>query len=232
MITIRPSDERGRTKFDWLDSKHTFSFGQYRDPQHMGFGPLRVINDDIFAPGGGFGTHPHREMEIITWVLDGGVEHADSTGAGGVIRPGDVQRTSAGRGIEHSEFNASTTDPLHVLQIWIRPDSDHRGGDPSYEQRHFDDDQLHNTLCRIVSPDGPLTIGQDASLHIARLDSGASVEHAIEPGRGLWVHVARGSVTLNDHDLTGGDGAAVVDEASIRMTAQADAEVLVFDLPM
>lgn len=244
MITIRKAQHRGRTKIDWLDSWHTFSFGQYQDRDHVQFGPLRVINDDIIAGGGGFGEHPHREMEIITWVLSGALRHADSLGTGSVIRPGDAQRMSAGRGIHHSEFNDSKTDPVHLLQIWIHPSPEHQGIEPGYEQKHFDDADYRNQLRRIAGPvgeasggdasgggSGALTIHQDASVYVARLDAGASVAHEPAPGRRVWLHVARGSVTLNDQALAPGDGAAITDESSLTIAATQDAEVLVFDLP-
>ena len=235
MITTRKAQQRGRTKIDWLDSWHTFSFGNYQDHDHVQFGPLRVINDDIVAPAGGFGEHPHREMEIITWVLDGALRHADSLGNGSAIQPGDAQRMSAGRGIYHSEFNDSKTDPVHLLQIWIHPAAEHRGIEPGYEQKHFDDESLRNQLATIATPEGSngsLTIHQNASVHVARLDPGATVRHELPADRQAWLHVARGKVTLNDNTpLEPGDGAAVTDEPVLQITATDSAEVLLFDLP-
>ena len=250
MIRLRPAAERGRTRFDWLDSRHTFSFGDYHDARHMGFRSLRVINDDIVDPGTGFGTHPHRDMEILTLVLDGALEHKDSTGAAGVIRPGDIQRMSAGTGIRHSEYNHSKTEPVHFLQIWIIPEA--RGLQPGYAQVHIPADERRGRLRLLASRDGrdgSVSINQDATVHTALLEPGQKVEHAVARGRGTWVHVARGAVRIGDQQFGPGDGAVIEDESRIVVTgaaapstavaggatagaaADADpAEILIFDL--
>lgn len=231
MITLRKADERGGFDFGWLDTKHTFSFGDYHDPRHMGFRALRVINDDRVQPGEGFPTHGHRDMEIITYVLEGALEHKDSLGTGSVIRPGEVQRMSAGAGIMHSEFNASDRDLLHLLQIWILPER--RGLAPGYEQKAFGEDERRNRL-RVVAArdgrDGAVTVHQDVSLHVGLLDPGVRVSHPLATGRHAWVHVARGSVRLGDQVLSAGDGAAVSDAADVTLEGVEPAEVLVFDL--
>lgn len=230
-IKIRKADERGRANFGWLDSRHTFSFGHYHDPKHMGFGPLRVINDDRVEGGGGFPTHPHANMEIVSYVLEGALEHKDSLGTGSVIRPGDVQRMSAGTGIRHSEFNASPTEPVHFLQIWIMPER--ADLEPGYEQKAYVDTEKRGRL-RLVGArdgrDGSVTIHQDVDLYATILKAGEVVTHAIAPGRGGWVQVARGSITLNGQALTEGDGAAVTSSGNITIEGVTDAEVLVFDL--
>lgn len=231
MITIRRSDERGRFDFGWLDTRHTFSFGEYHDPRHVGFSDLRVVNEDVVAPGAGFPPHPHRDMEILTWVLSGAVAHRDSSGGGGVLRPGELQHMSAGRGIVHSEMNASRTEPLHLLQIWIEPGR--RGLDPHYEQRAFATDLRSGRLAVVASPDGrdgSLRIAQDATLAVAKLGAGEAVSHALAPGRRAWVQVARGEVDLAGLRLGAGDGAALEDEAEVALRAVDDAEILVFDL--
>lgn len=230
MIQLRKSAERGHVDHGWLDTRHTFSFADYYDPAHMGFSALRVINEDFVAPGKGFPTHGHRDMEIITWILDGALEHKDSLGNGSVIRPGDAQRMSAGTGIRHSEFNPSTTEVVHLLQIWLLPNR--QGVAPSYEQTHVDDAALANRLCLIASPDGrdgSVTIHQDARVYAARLN-GAEVAHILAPNRRAWVQVARGTVALNGRHLAAGDGAAVENETSLQITGQG-AELLLFDLP-
>ncbi len=230
-LTVRKSEDRGRANFGWLDSKHSFSFGHYHDPKHMGFGPLRVINDDRVAPGGGFPAHPHSDMEIISYVLDGALEHKDSLGTGSVIRPGDVQRISAGTGIRHSEFNASKTEPVHFLQIWIIPEK--KGLAPGYEQKAFADAEKRGKLRLIGSRDGrdgSVTIHQDVDLYATLLDKGEAVDHAIAPGRGGWVQVARGSVSLNGETLDEGDGVAVTISGPLHIEGLTDAEVLVFDI--
>jgi quercetin 2,3-dioxygenase len=228
MIEIRPSDERGHNQLPWLDSRFTFSFDQYYDPKHVQFRSLRVINEDIIAPGGGFPTHPHGDMEILTWVLGGALEHRDSTGATGVIRPGELQHMTAGRGIRHSEFNPSAKDPTHLLQIWILPER--QGLDPAYEQLAFSDAQLRGKFSLVAGRLAPVTIRQDASLLIARLDKGAKAEHPLATGRHGWVQVARGAVRLNGTELEAGDGAAISDEREVRVESREPSEVLLFDL--
>ncbi|NMF81915.1 pirin family protein [Nodosilinea sp. P-1105] len=232
MITVRPASDRGVADFGWLDSRHTFSFGHYYDPRHMGFASLRVINEDKVAPGQGFGTHGHRDMEIMTYVLSGGLDHQDSLGGGSTIHPGDVQRMSAGTGIRHSEFNASATEPVHFLQIWILPET--AGLRPSYEQIHVSPEAKQGHLHLIGSRqggDGVVTIHQDVNLYAAILTAGQTVDHAIAPGRGVWVQVVRGGITLNGHPLTAGDGAEITDVAGLTLVGTAtEAEVLLFDL--
>jgi redox-sensitive bicupin YhaK (pirin superfamily) len=232
VIEVRPGEARGRASLGWLDSRHSFSFGQYYDPRHMGFGPLRVLNEDHVAPGGGFAPHGHANMEILTFVLDGALEHRDSLGHGSVIRRGDVQRMSAGSGIRHSEYNASRVDPVHFLQVWIQPDVLNVA--PDYQQLHFPDGERRGRLRLVASPDGAqgsLSIRQDARIHSALLDAGDSVGIELAPGRKAWVQVARGVVELNGTRLAEGDGAAVQAEASLSLRALQAAEVLVFDLP-
>lgn len=232
MLSIRKSAERGATRLDWLDSRHTFSFGEYYDPAAMGFSVLRVINDDVVAPRAGFPTHPHRDMEIVTWVLSGALEHRDSLGNGSIIRPGDAQRMTAGSGVTHSEFNPSPNEPVHLLQIWLLPDR--RGLTPGYEQRNFAEADRRGRLRLIVSPDGAegsITIHQDARAYSGLLDSGTSTEHGLEPGRTAWLHVARGAILANGTRLNQGDGAAIEDEALVSIHAEDDSEVLLFDLP-
>lgn len=231
MIAIRKSEDRGHADFGWLDTRHTFSFGDYYDPDHMHFRTLRVINEDFVAPGKGFPTHPHRDMEIVTYVLEGALEHKDSLGTGSIIRPGDAQRMTAGTGITHSEFNASSTETVHLLQIWILPDR--RGLPPGYEQKAFPEAAKRGRLCLLASPDGAagsVTIHQDVRLYVALLDAGQAIAHAPGAGRHAWVQVARGAVTLNGHALDQGDGAAVSDEASLDLAAAEPAEILLFDL--
>ncbi len=230
-IALRKSDHRGKVDFGWLDSRHTFSFGHYHDPAHMGFGPLRVINEDRVAPEGGFPTHPHADMEILSYVLSGALEHKDSIGTGSVIKPGDVQRMSAGSGVRHSEFNASKTESVHFLQIWILPER--RGIAPSYEQKAFADEEKLNRLRLIASRDarqGSIRIHRDVDLYAALIGKGHRVEHAFAPKRLGWVQVTRGSVDLDGDRLDAGDGAAIKDMASIKLTGIEDAEVLLFDM--
>jgi quercetin 2,3-dioxygenase len=230
-VVVRPAAERGHTRIDWLDSRHTFSFGEYHDPAHMGFGTLRVLNDDRVAPGRGFATHGHRDMEIITYVLEGALAHQDSLGTGSVIRPGEVQIMSAGTGITHSEFNDSTADPVHFLQIWIVPDR--RGLVPRYDQQAIDRRELEGRLRVVVSPDGrdgSIVIHQDATMLAARLAAGEATEHALAPGRRAWVHVARGAIGVGGESLVAGDGVAITGEPRVAIRAADDAEVLVFDL--
>jgi redox-sensitive bicupin YhaK (pirin superfamily) len=231
MLLIRKSGERGLTRLDWLDSRHTFSFGEYYDPAAMGFSVLRVINDDVVAPGAGFPTHPHRDMEIITWVLSGALEHRDSLGNGSIIRPGDAQRMTAGTGIMHSEFNPSPDEPVRLLQIWILPDR--QGLRPGYEQHNFTEADRRGRLCQIVSPDGAegsITIHQDARVYASLLDAGAFIEQSLRPGRRAWLHIARGAVRANGTGLCEGDGAALEGEARIALEGVEDSEVLLFDL--
>jgi redox-sensitive bicupin YhaK (pirin superfamily) len=231
MLNIRKASARGRSQTDWLDSRHTFSFADYVDPRQMGFGPLRVINEDVVAPGRGFGRHPHRDMEILSYVLEGALEHTDSMGTGSIIRPGDVQRMSAGTGVMHSERNHSPSEPVHFLQIWIEPNQ--RGLPPGYEQKRFDD-RKRNTLRLVASRDGrdgSVTVHQDANLHVASLDAGATVKADLAPGRRAWVQVLAGEVTVNGESLARGDGAAVERETAITIVGgQQPGEVLVFDL--
>jgi hypothetical protein len=231
MIQLRPGSERGHARHGWLDSRHTFSFADYHDPRHMGFRALRVINEDRVQPAQGFATHGHRDMEIVTYVLEGALEHRDSLGTGSVIRPGDVQRMSAGTGIQHSEFNASHDELVHFLQIWILPDT--VALPPSYEQKHFAPEQARNGLRLVGSRDGregSVAIHQDVSLYVARLEAGAKLRQAIAPGRHAWVQVARGSVRFGDAQLRAGDGAALSGEPALELGADGPAEVLVFDL--
>ena len=231
MIAVRPAAERGHADHGWLDTRHTFSFASYHDPRHMGFRSLRVINEDRVQPAEGFGTHAHRDMEILTWVLEGALEHKDSMGNGSVIRPGDLQRMSAGTGVTHSEFNPSREAPVHFLQIWLLPRE--RGLPPGYEQKRFRQEARRGRLRLIASGDGregAVTIHQDADVWTALLQPGESVRHALAPGRYAWLHVARGAVTLNGSTLGAGDGAAVSDEAALEITGAARAEVLLFDL--
>jgi redox-sensitive bicupin YhaK (pirin superfamily) len=232
MITVRKASERGLSRTDWLESHHTFSFGDYADASHMGFGRLRVINDDTVAPGRGFGRHPHRDMEILSYVLDGALEHGDSMGNGSVIRPGELQRMTAGTGVVHSERNASPQAPVHFLQIWIEPET--RGLAPGYEQKAFAEEGTRNALRLIASRDGrdgSLTIHQDVSLYASRLAPGACVELPLLAGRRAWVHVARGEARVGGEALAAGDGAGIEREPRVTVTGgAAPAELLVFDL--
>ena len=228
MITIRPSNERGHNQISWLDSRFTFSFDQYYDPQHMQFRSLRVLDEDVVAPGQGFGMHPHRDMEILTWILDGAIEHRDSMGTGAVLRPGELQHMTAGTGVMHSEFNPSPKDPTHLLQIWITPERN--GLKPSYEQLTFPDKDLRGKFHHVAGPDAPVTIQQDADLFITRLDKGQETKHALKAGRHAWVQLARGAVKLNGVELKAGDGAAITKEDEVRVEAKEASEVLLFDL--
>ncbi len=232
-LTIRRAEERGKADFGWLDSRHTFSFGHYYDPTQMGFGPLRVINEDRVAPGGGFPTHPHSDMEILSYVIDGGLEHRDSLGTGSVIRPGDVQRMSAGTGVRHSEFNASETEPVHFLQIWIIPEK--RGIAPCYEQKTFTADEKRGRLKLIGSRDGregSVTIHQDIALYASLLKPGEAVAHEVAAGRGAWVQVARGKVLIDGREANAGDGFAMEGPAHVGVEGVVSAEILLFDLPL
>jgi quercetin 2,3-dioxygenase len=228
MIQVRPGEERGRNKLSWLDTHFTFSFDQYFDPEHVQFRSLRVLNEDVVAPGNGFPMHPHRDMEILTWILDGALEHRDNMGGSGVIRPGELQHMSAGTGVVHSEFNPSRTDPAHLLQIWIVPER--KGLKPEYEQLSFADAELRNKFSLVAGPKAPVTVHQDADLYIARLDKGAEAKHLLEAGRHVWVQIARGAVNLNGKELRAGDGAAVSKESEIRAVGKESSEVLLFDL--
>ena len=232
MLSIRRSNERGHAQHGWLDSFHSFSFADYYDPEHMGFGPLRVINEDRVTPGRGFGTHGHRDMEIISYVLEGGLAHKDSMGNGSVIRPGDVQRMSAGTGVQHSEFNASDQDGVHFLQIWIEPTR--RGVNPGYEEKRFEPETKRGRLRLVASPDGAegsVTIHQDARLYASILDGDDRVEHEVAAGRRIYVHVVRGEIEANGQKLGSGDAMKLTGENRVRLEAARQAEVLLFDLP-
>jgi redox-sensitive bicupin YhaK (pirin superfamily) len=231
MITLRRSQDRGRTKIDWLESRHSFSFGDYYDPANESFGALRVINEDWIKGGAGFPPHPHRDMEIVTYILDGAISHRDSTGGGGTIRPGEIQRMSAGSGIVHAEFNASPTETCHLLQIWIMPSK--RGIEPSYEQKTIDADAINNHFARIAAPDpreNEIRLVQDAEIWTARLDAGVEVIHELAQGRKAWLQVARGEVSLDGQSLKAGDAAAISDQAQIALGSIQAGQVLLFDL--
>jgi redox-sensitive bicupin YhaK (pirin superfamily) len=231
VITSRPANERLHTKIGWLDSRHTFSFGEHYDPRFMGFRALRVINEDRVAPGQGFGTHPHRDMEIISYMLDGSLRHEDSMGTTSVINVGDVQRMSAGTGVLHSERNASATEPAHFLQIWLIPERNRLP--PSYEQRRFPPGDRRGRLTLVASHDrreGSIGIHQDVDLFSALLDPGQTVRHEMRPGRHAWMQVVRGNVALNGTSFAAGDGAAIDDETSLEVSASTNAEILLFDL--
>jgi redox-sensitive bicupin YhaK (pirin superfamily) len=238
MLTLRKSTDRGHANHGWLDSFHSFSFADYHDPRHMGVGNLRVINEDRIAPGTGFGTHGHRDMEIVSYVLDGALAHKDSMGNGtaagahaGVIRPGDVQRMSAGTGVRHSEFNHAADKPTHFLQIWILPDR--AGIEPGYEQKHFDSAAKRGRLALVASPDGSqgsVTIHADASIRAGLFDGGESAELALDPARLSYVHLVRGALEVNGQRLSGGDALTLRGESRLHLSAGTDAEVLVFDL--
>jgi hypothetical protein len=230
MMTIRRSEERGHADHGWLKTCHTFSFAEYHDPGHMGFRSLRVINDDHVAPGGGFGTHPHRDMEIITYVLSGALEHKDSMGNGRIIRPSEVQYMAAGTGVQHSEFNPSEKEPVHLLQIWIQPDR--KGAKPRYEEKSMakaKPGELH-LIASKSGRENSIAINQDADLYVAKLANGDKVTHELRPQRHAWVHVAQGDVTLNGQRLQSGDAAALSDESGLSLTANGDSQVLLFDL--
>ena len=232
MLQIRKAENRGHADFGWLDTRYSFSFGEYYDEEHMGFGPIRVINDDHIAGGGGFPAHPHANMEIVTYVLSGALEHKDSLGTGSVICPGDVQRMSAGTGIRHSEFNASKTEPVHLLQIWIVPET--RGLAPGYEQKRVEAPEKRGRLRLIGAPDGGegvVTIHQDVALYASLLNAGESVTHRLAEGRAAWVQVATGAAEVNGTKLKVGDGLAIADEGEVRLTGTAgDTELLLFDV--
>ena len=231
MITIRKGEERGHFDHGWLDTYHTFSFAEYRDPNHRGFRSLRVINEDRVAPGQGFGEHPHRDMEIITYVLEGQLEHRDSLGSGSIIHAGDVQRMTAGSGITHSEFNPSDTEPVHLYQIWLFPDA--KGLTPEYEERTLSKVPATDGLKLLASPDGreqSMRIHQDALLWIATTEPGRDVSYDLPAGRYAWVQVTRGTLELNGQTLLAGDGAAVEDVETLHLTSRGHAEALIFDL--
>ena len=231
MIHIRKAEERGPSDLGWLKSMHTFSFGRYYDPRYMGFESLRVINDDRVAPGGGFSTHPHNNMEIISYVLDGALEHKDSMGNGSVIRPGEVQRLSAGTGMTHSEFNHSSDEPVHFLQIWFMPDE--QGVEPSYAQQAFPEEEKRGKFRLVASKEGrhgSVSLHQDVDMSVALLNGDESANYDTTDGRALWVHVARGEVGMNGHALKAGDGAAIVNEGTVQFSHAKDAEVIVFDM--
>ena len=234
MIEVRKSGDRGHNQFDWLDSRHTFSFGEYHDPQHMAYRALRVINEDHVAAGGGFGMHPHRDMEIVTYVISGVLEHKDSMGNGSLIQPGEFQRMTAGSGVAHSEFNHSKTSSVHLLQIWLLPER--RGLEPGYEQKTFSPAARQGKLCLVASPDareGSLKIHQDAELFVSTLKTDDAVEHVFRPRRFGWLQVFRGEVEVNGTRLAEGDGASIGDEKSLRIVGKTDgraAEFLLFDL--
>lgn len=229
MKYLRPSEERGHADHGWLNSKHSFSFAEYFDPAHMGFGPLRVINEDKVAPGRGFGAHPHKNMEIISYVVEGGLEHRDSMGQVSVIKPGDVQRMSAGTGVLHSEYNASKTDPVHFLQIWILPSE--QGLEPSYAQGHFDD--LNGKLRLVAAPDareGAIGLNADVDLYASRLPAGDDLKFDMRPGRVGWIQVIKGSLFVDGEGMKSGDGMAFKDEPNITIAAHEESEFLLFDM--
>jgi quercetin 2,3-dioxygenase len=231
VIEIRRSSERGHANHGWLDTHHTFSFADYYDPKHMGFRDLRVINEDRVEAGKGFATHSHRDMEIVTWLLGGGLQHRDSMGNGSILRPGELQRMSAGTGVTHSEFNPSPDTPVHLLQIWILPER--LGGPPSYEQKNFPVEQRRNALCLVASREGragSVHIQQDVDLYVGDLEPGTALDHPLARGRGAWLHVARGAVELQGTRLGAGDAAAVEGAASVGLRALEPSEVLLFDL--
>jgi len=231
MIQVRKSHERGHADHGWLKTYHTFSFATYQDPKHMRFRSLRVMNEDIIAPGQGFGTHPHHDMEIVTYVLAGTLEHRDSMGNGEVLHPGEFQRMSAGTGITHSEFNPSPTDPVHLYQIWLLPER--KGIEPGYEQKRFPQEERQNRLRLVASrngDNGSLQIHQDARIYLSSLARETSVHYQLEVGRHAWLQVLRGSVALNGEALNTSDGAAVTEEPSMTIEARQDAEIMLFDL--
>ena len=231
MIQVRRSDDRGKADFGWLDSRHTFSFGSYYDPEHMGFRTLRVINEDKVRPGAGFGTHGHRDMEILSYVLSGSLAHKDSMGNGSVLSAGDLQRMTAGTGVQHSEMNPSLDEPVHFLQIWIEPAQ--HGLEPGYEEAHIDEAGTEGNLRLIASGqerEGAMRIHQDVELYAAKLSDGESASLEVRPGRHVWAQVVDGDVLINGELLSGGDGAALSDEAAVKLEASGNAEVLLFDL--
>jgi redox-sensitive bicupin YhaK (pirin superfamily) len=231
MITVRKSAERGTTKIDWLESRHTFSFGDYYDPANESFGPLRVINEDWIKGGAGFPPHSHRDMEIVTYIVEGAIAHKDSSGGGGVIKPGEIQRMSAGRGITHAEFNASRDQVCHLLQIWIIPSE--RGIEPGYEQKQIDAAAMQNHFTRIAGPDpqdNEVRLVQDAEIWVAKLDAGIEILHPLEQGRKAWLQVVKGDVSVGGESLKAGDAAAITDQSQVALRSKTAAEVLLFDL--
>lgn len=231
MILIRKADERGHADHGWLNAHHTFSFASYHDPRHMSFRALRVMNEDVVAPGSGFGTHPHRNMEIVTYILSGALEHKDSMGNGEVLRAGEFQRMSAGTGITHSEVNPSSTEPVHLYQIWLTPERS--GIDPSYEQKKFPETERNNQFQLVASPNaesGSLKIHQDAKIYLANLEQGRHLEFQLTAGRHAWLQVLRGSAKLNDHELSTSDGVAIGGESELHLQANDSSEFLLFDL--
>jgi quercetin 2,3-dioxygenase len=232
-LIVRRAEDRGHADHGWLDSHHTFSFADYFDPAHMGFGPLRVINDDRVVGGAGFPTHPHRDMEIVSYVLEGALEHRDTLGAHAVIRPGDVQRMTAGTGVRHSEFNASDRDPVHFLQIWIIPET--LGLKPGYAQKTFADAEKRDRLRLVASRDGrdgSILVNRDVDIYATLLSPGATVAHELRDARGAWVHVARGAVALNGESLKAGDGVALTGPGRLDVVGEGQSEVLIFDMAM
>jgi redox-sensitive bicupin YhaK (pirin superfamily) len=231
MITVRKSEDRGKTKIGWLDSKHSFSFGDYYDPAHESFGPLRVINEDWIAGGAGFPPHPHRDMEIVTYILEGAISHRDSAGGGGTISPGEIQRMSAGTGIVHAEFNAHPANPCHLLQIWIMPSR--QGIQPGYEQKAIDAKAVKNHFGRIAGPEpleSEVRLVQDAEIWVGKLDAGIEAIHPLRPGRKAWLQLARGEVRVCGETLKAGDAAAITDVEQIAVRSESPSEVLLFDL--
>ncbi len=231
MIRIRQAEDRGHADHGWLDTRHTFSFATYHDSEHMRFRSLRVMNEDVIAPGSGFGTHPHHDMEIVTYVLSGALEHRDSMGNGEVLRPGEFQRMSAGTGITHSEFNPSGSEPTHLYQIWLLPDR--KGIEPSYEQKRFPAQEQLNQLRLVASPDaanGSLLIHQDAQIYLASIEIDRDIAHELKPDRHAWLQVLRGEVAVAGNELKAGDGAAISDEREVGITGRSDAEIMLFDL--
>jgi quercetin 2,3-dioxygenase len=231
MIQVRKANDRGHANHGWLNTYHTFSFSSYQDPKHMRFRSLRVMNEDFVAPGQGFGTHPHNDMEIVTYVLEGALEHRDSMGNGEVLRPGEFQRMTAGTGITHSEFNPSENESVHLYQIWLLPER--KGIEPSYEQKRFSDEERHNQLRLVASRDaehGSLLIHQDARIYLSKIDAGNEVKHELGQHRHAWLQVLRGTVSLNGLDLGTSDGVAVSDESLLTIHATTDAEIMLFDL--
>jgi redox-sensitive bicupin YhaK (pirin superfamily) len=231
VITVRKAGDRGRTEWGWLDSRHTFSFGDYFDPKNSGFRSLRVLNDDRVTAGAGFPTHGHRDMEILSYALEGALEHKDSSGGGGVIRPGEIQFMRAGTGVTHSEYNHSKTDPVHFLQVWIVPDQ--RGLPPAYDQKAYDREAARERLVLLASPDGrdgSIRLHSDADLYVTLLDKGARRTHALADGRHAWAHVARGQATIGGREVEEGDAVAASGETQVELVGRDDAEVLLFDL--